>query len=327
MAANITIASPMNGASAGSSVWVRAHNVGCNGLAPTAFGYSIDDGSALSVGVTPYDIDVPNQSVSAGTHTVHFKSWTSSGACPVVDSAFTAGGGSGTSGAAPSPAPATLPPNAVPYDLDSQNAWQYEHDLGTPGDSRGSTVFPATTPVYDDAREFYMTYSNHGGERWHLAFGNNPNATHFLLDTYIYFVNPDQVQNVELDVNQVTAGGNTVIFGTQCSSISNTWEYASVSGNAPHWNPSNIGCNPRRWAPNTWHHVQVAFHRDASGNVVHDWVNFDGTQSNFQNANGYSSLSLGWAPGVLLLNYQLDGYNASSGSITSFVHKLTVFSW
>jgi hypothetical protein len=316
----------VNGGGASSTVWVRAHNVGCNGLAPIAFGYSIDDNPSLAIGVTPWDIDVTSQAIGAGTHTVHFKSWTTAGLCPVVDSTFTAGLG----GAVPAPAPAavsaTLPANSAASELDSADAWQYEHDGATPGGSQGSTVFPATTPQYDDAREFYMTYENHGGERWHLSFGNNPNATHFILDTYVFFVNPDQVQNLELDMNQVTANGDTIIFGTQCSSISNTWEYSYVSGNSPHWHPSNIGCNPRKWAPNTWHHVQIAFHRDGD-NVVHDWVSFDGAQSNFQNASAYSGLRLGWATGDSLLNLQLDGNNAGGGSITSYLHKLTVASW
>ena len=42
-AANITVASPVNGTSNSSPVWVRAHNAGCNNLAPTAFGFSVDN--------------------------------------------------------------------------------------------------------------------------------------------------------------------------------------------------------------------------------------------------------------------------------------------
>lgn len=341
LASEITVASPVGGTSAGASVWVRAHNIGCDGLPPLAFGYSIDDSPDLAIGVTPYDIDVTHQAIGAGTHTVHFKSWTSNGVCPVVDSTFVANGGNDSAGGVdtagagavdsattPSAATNSLPGNAsISDNLDSADAWQYEHDGGTPGYSRGSTVFPATTPVYDDAREFYMTYSDHGGERWHLSLGNNPDATHFVLDTYVYFADPEQVQNLEMDFNQVLSDGNTIIFGTQCSSISKTWEFTAVSGGGPHWHPSNVGCNPQTWAPNTWHHVQLAFHRDGGGAVVHDWVNLDGTQSNFQNANGYSGLSLGWARGDLLVNFQLDGSNADGGSITAFVHKMTVASW
>jgi len=31
------------------------------------------------------------------------------------------------------------------------------------------------------------------------------------------------------------------------------------------------------------HHIQIGYHRDNSGNVTHDWVNFDSTHSVFSN--------------------------------------------
>ncbi len=319
-AGDITVASPVNGTNNSSSVWVRAHNIGCNGVPPSAFGYSIDNSGTVTWGVTAYDIDVTNQAIGAGTHTIHFKSWTSNGICPVVDTTVNAGGSGGPVSAPP---PAASPSS----NIDSSAAWQYEHDYGTSGSSRGSTVYPATTPLFDNAREFYMTYNSHGGERWHLAFGNNPDATHFTLDTYVYLANPDQVQNLELDLNQVMSNGQTILYGTQCSSVSHTWEFSTVSGNAPHWHASNVGCDPRSWSANTWHHVQIGFHRDSSGVVTHDWVNLDGAQHTFQNTASWGGLSLGWAHGVLLLNVQLDGYNAGSGSITAFMHKMTISSW
>jgi hypothetical protein len=57
-AANITVASPVNGTTVPSPVWIRAHNIGCDGLTPTAFGYSIDNSSTLTKGVTVNDVDV-----------------------------------------------------------------------------------------------------------------------------------------------------------------------------------------------------------------------------------------------------------------------------
>lgn len=82
-AANITVASPVNGTTVPSPVWIRAHNIGCDGLTPTAFGFSIDSSSTLTKGVTVNDIDV-TIGMAAGSHTIHFKSWTSNGVCPVV---------------------------------------------------------------------------------------------------------------------------------------------------------------------------------------------------------------------------------------------------
>lgn len=329
LASNIMIASPVPGTSVNSPMWVRAHNAGCNGLAPTAFGFSIDSSSTTTMGVTAYDIDLTNQYISNGSHTIHFKSWTSAGICPVVDDSFNVGSGSGGS----APAPAATPSGNIPTyatassDLDTAGNWQWEHDGGTPGWSSGSTAFPQTISWYDTSRLFYMTYSYYGGERWHLSFGNDPWATHFAIDTYVYLADPNQVQNLELDMNQVMSNGQTVIYGTQCSSISNTWEFTYTSNNSPHWQRSNLYCNPKSWQANTWHHVQIGFHRDSNGYVTHDWVVLDGNQSWFSNAGGWGGMWLGWANGALLTNIQIDGAYSGNGSVTAYFHKFTVYRW
>ena len=171
-----------------------------------------------------------------------------------------------------------------------------------------------------------MTYSSRGGERWHLAFAKDTESTHFVYDTYIYLTDPSQVANIELDMNQVISNGKTVIFGTQCSTYSKTWEYTVDTGGS-HWVPSNIACNPRTWAANTWHHVQIASHRDSGGNVTYDWVNVDGVHNVFSNAKGNSARSLGWEKGTLLINFQLDGANKDGGTIQAYAHELTVLRW
>jgi hypothetical protein len=331
-AADITVASPVNGTTIAAPIWVRAHNVGCDGLTPTAFGYSVDNSSTLVRGVTKYDVDATKVSIGAGTHTIHFKSWTTKGICPVVSTTFKVGSGGSssgntsgdTAGSAPS---GSIPANAVgSADLDGKS-WPGEKDAGTPGSARGSTVYPASTPSYDDAREFYMTYSKRGGVRWHNSFAKDAGVTHFVYDTYVYITDPSQVGNIELDMNQVMSNGKTVVYGTQCSTYTKTWEYTINSGGNFRWKSSNIGCNPRSWAAKTWHHVQIASHRDGSGDVTYDWVNLDGAHHVFSNAKGNSARSLGWAKGDLLINFQLDGYNTGSGSITSYIHKMTIFRW
>jgi hypothetical protein len=329
LASDITVASPVSGTSVASPIWVRAHNVGCDGLAPTAFGYSVDNSSTLVRGVTAYDIDATKVAIGTGSHTIHFKSWTSNGICPAVSTAFTVGGSTTTSTAAATAAStvASIPSDAVASaDLDGSGSWSGEHDAGTAGSSKGSMVYPAKTPSYDDAREFYMTYSAHGGERWHLSFAKSATATHFVYDTYVYLVDPSQVANIELDMNQVMSNGDTVIYGTQCSSYTKTWEFTTVSGGS-HWHSSNIACNPKNWAAKTWHHIQIASHRNSSGDVTYDYVNVDGTHSVFKNATGFSAEKLGWAHGDLLINFQLDGANSGSGSITAYIHKMTIFRW
>lgn len=331
-ASDITVGAPVNGTSVSSPVWVRAHNVGCDGLAPTAFAYSIDNSSMLSRGVTAFDIDT-KAAISAGTHTIHYKAWTTNGACPVVSATFkVAGGGTasgsasgGTTSSSTGSASYSLPSNAIPSaNLDGIGGWSGEHDAGTPGSSRGSMAYPASVPSYGDARKFYMTYRDHGGERWHVSFGKNETSTHFVLDTYIYIVNPSQVANLEIDLNQVLSNGQTVIYGTQCSRYSQTWEYTETP--LPHWRSSGIPCNPSHWAANTWHHIQVGYHR-SGGVVTHDWVNLDGTHRVFTNSTHNSARSMGWARGTLLVNVQADGANKGSGSITMYIHKMTFYHW
>ena len=403
-AANITVASPVSGARVASTLWVRAHNVGCSGMGPVAFGYSIDNSTAITWGVTAYDIDVTKVAAKPGAHVVHFKSWTARGLCPVVNTAFTAsaptsvgsptGGGSGSttgsgsgtttgggsstgsgsgtttngggpssggssgsatsgggsstdsgsgsttsgggsstgnpgtgsSGTPPSSGSGDIPTNAVSSGYLDGKVWAFEKDQAVGGGARGSSVFPATTPLYDEAREFYMTYSQRGGVRWHISFANDTKATHFVYDTYVYIVDPTQVANLELDMNQVMSDGRTVIFGTQCSIYSKTWEYTLVA-HGTQWHPSNIPCNPQSWAAKTWHHVQIASHRDDKGNVSYDWVNFDGVHSEFVNATVNSAEGLGWQKGTLLINFQLDGANKDGGTITAYAHNVTVLRW
>jgi hypothetical protein len=176
------------------------------------------------------------------------------------------------------------------------------------------------------ARQFYATYSAHGGEIYHISFGTDTNATHFVYDAYVYIDDPTQLANLEMDMNQVMADGRTVILATQCSSYSRSWEYTTVSGGT-HWHASNIPCNVKTWTAKTWHHVQIASHRDAAGIATYDWIGFDGTYTDFQNATGNSAQSLGWAKGDLLINFQLDGSSAASGAMTAYTDKLIVYRW
>ena len=86
-------------------------------------------------------------------------------------------------------------------------------------------MYPTSNLSLDDrAREFYVTYTDDGGELSSVDFANDTTSTHFIYDAYIYLADPSQVQNIEMDMNQVLADGKTVILATQCSSNSNSWE-------------------------------------------------------------------------------------------------------
>jgi hypothetical protein len=88
---NMKVIAPVNGTTVPSPVWVRGHVTECNGLPPTSFGFSLDEESAITPGVTHYDIDTTVE-IPSGAHTIHYKAWTSAGLCPVEESSFTVNG-------------------------------------------------------------------------------------------------------------------------------------------------------------------------------------------------------------------------------------------
>jgi hypothetical protein len=221
----------------------------------------------------------------------------------------------------------TIPSTAISSgDLSSSSNWIWSHDSGTPGSAVGSTEFPVGSPSLDGkAREFYVSYSDKGGERFSLTFNHNTEVTHFVYDTYVYIDDPAQLANLEMDMNQVMSDGKTVIYAFQCSGNSGHWEYSTIESNHPVWHSTGLACSPKNWAANTWHHIQIASHRDSSGDVSYDWVNLDGNYKSV-NKGGYGALSLGWPAGDLNLNFQIDGAT-SRGDVKLYQDKLTIFYW
>jgi Bacterial Ig-like domain (group 2) len=318
---DITVISPTNGLNVTLPAWVRAHNAGCDGLTPTSFGYTVDDDTKLTLGVTGYDINTTDQTLSPGTHTIHFQAANVNGLCPVVNTTFTS--------AKPVAVAHTIPTHAISSgSLDGATNWEWNHDPGTPGSSRGSSLYPVSEVSLDgDAREFYFTFSDNGGEIYHLKYATDDSVTHFVYDTYIYLDNPSQIENIEMDMNQVMSDGKTVIFGTQCANGSGSFEYTKITDGHTHWYASNIPCHPKTWTAKTWHHVQIASHRDENGVVTYDWVNLNGTYTDFKNATGSSAENLGWPMGDLILNFQLDGAGAGGEPVTVYIDKLTIYRW
>ena len=66
------------------------------------------------------------------------------------------------------------------------------------------------------------------------------------------------------------------------------------------------------WSRNTWHHVQVEYSRNDSGDVTYQAVWLDGTKQTI-GATVPSVFALGWAP-VLLTNLQVDGKESRAPS-------------
>jgi hypothetical protein len=318
----IVVASPTNNSVVTSPVQIQATVSQCGGKATTAFGFSVDTSASMTWG-SATEIDTSDSSISLGTHVLHFKAWAKSILCPVIDYNITVTSSSESTGL-------PIPSNAV---VDSHREllsnWKWNHDPGTPGSSSGTSSLVSSPTRSGQSREFSMQYSDAGGEIYSASWADDNAATHFVYENWVLLSNPAQVANLEMDMNQVMANGQTVIYAFQCSGYSKTWEYTINSGTPTKpkvsWVPSNVSCDPQQWSANTWHHVQIAYSRDAEGNVTYESVFFDGVTSALKNAYGNSAFALGWGQ-VLLTNFQIDGLG-SSGSSTLYSNGLNIYRW
>ena len=239
--------------------------------------------------------------------------------------------GSGTTGT--DSYPDTVPADAtVVSGIQALSNWQAAYDTGTSGSSGssgGEMALVADPTLSGQTRQFDSTYTNSGGERYYVSFGADTTATNFFYDVWVYLpaTNPD-IANLEFDMNQTMANGQTVIYGFQCDGYSNTWDYTENAGTptvpVDRWVHSSASCNVQNWSINTWHHLQVSYFRDDEGNVTYDSVWLDNTQQSI-NETVPSAFALGWGSS-LLTNFQVDGLGAS-GSSQVYLDNMTVYRW
>jgi CSLREA domain-containing protein len=205
-----------------------------------------------------------------------------------------------------------------------------DSESGGGGGAMG-TMKLVSSPSYggSEALQFVTNFTDFGDERYSTVFGDDTSATNFIWDGWVYLdQSVSDIANLEMDMNQVLANGQTVIYGFQCDGYSGTWDYTINAGTpqspVDEWVHSSAPCNVRNWSTETWHHVQVQYSRDNSGNVTYSSVWLDGVQSQI-NATVPSAFALGWGQ-VLLTNFEVDGLGAS-GSSTMYLGDLTVYRW
>lgn len=240
-------------------------------------------------------------------------------ACPTC---FTIGGSSTNS---------LIPVNALAADgLQNLSAWSAATDTSSGGGTAsGTTELVGSPSLSGSAREFSTTFTNYGDERFAVVFGADTESMNFVYDGWVYLASPsDGIANLEMDLNQVMANGQTVIFGFQCDGYSGTWDYTKNAGTpaAPvdQWVHTTEACDPRTWTTDTWHHVQISLTRDDAGNATYNAVWLDGNEQVI-NATAPAAFALGWSS-TLLTNFQVDGLG-SGGSSTVYLDQLTVYRW
>jgi hypothetical protein len=203
-----------------------------------------------------------------------------------------------------------------------------QHDPGAGISSSGTMQVVSSPSLGGHAREFDTTFSNSGGETYNVTFGNDANATNFFYDGWVYLTDSaSSIANLEMDMNQVLPNGQTVIYGFQCDGNSSTWDYTANNGSPSHpvdvWVHSYAACNVQNWRKNVWHHVQISYSRNDSGNVTYHSVWLDGAESKIE-ATVPSTFDLNWSP-ALLTNFQIDG--RGSGSNTVYLDHLNIARW
>ncbi|MFP5235236.1 MAG: hypothetical protein ACLGSD_04985 [Acidobacteriota bacterium] len=326
---NVTVTAPLNGASVTSPFAVAASGAYCEGQPISAMGYSLDNSTSTTI----LQGTVLSGSVTAasGQHTLHVKSWGPNGAACVTNLSVDV-----TAPAAPAPAPPVLSGPIVPATatvvkaIQALTTWKASYDTGTSGNASGVTSIVPTPSISGQARQFVTNYTNYGGERYSDSFGADSSAENFVYDAWVYLASPiSDISNIEMDMNQVMSNGQTVIYAFQCAGWSKTWDYTENAGTPTNpvvkWMHSNQTCNPQAWAANTWHHVQISYSRDSSGNVTYQSVWLDGVEQDI-NQTVPSAFALGWGP-ALVTNFQIDGFTSTAGSATVYLDNLTVSRW
>jgi len=326
--AGVTIASPTAGEAVNTSFTLSANATYCSNQPVSSMGYSYDSTS----GTTTVKGSSINQTISASTgkHTLHVKAWGNAGASCVADVVVNVSTNNTSTSTTSSGTGAAIPSTAkLVSSLQALKNWKGTHDEGTPGSATGTMSMTSSPAQSGNARKFYTTFSKYGGERYITSFADDFTAKNFVYDGWIFLHNTaSTVSNLEMDVNQVMENGLTVIFGFQCDHWSGTWDYTANLGTpkAPQdkWIHSKAACNTQKWAQNVWHHVQVSYSRDDSGNVTYNAVWLDGVKQVI-GAKVNSAFALGWAP-TILTNFQVDG-TSGSGSSTIYLDNLALYRW
>lgn len=318
--ASVTISSPSEGSLVVSPFTLNATATSCGSQPIVGMAYWLDDSDRRPSASRGSSLDAQVRA-ELGPHTVHVSALTHFGICASSSVSITV---------VPNPLSYVPSTAVVVRQIQALPGWQAADDAGTgPGTATGTMQLVSSPSLSGNALEFVTSYTNSAGERYDVVFGADTAVTNFLYDTWIYLANPStDIANLEFDMNQVLADGDTVIYGVQCDGYSSTWDYTTNAGTpvnfSDQWIHSAAPCYPRAWTTNTWHHVQMTYSRDSQGNITYKSIWLDGVEQDL-NATVPGAFTLGWGS-VLLTNFQVDGLGGY-GTVTAYLDKLTVYRW
>jgi hypothetical protein len=343
----IVVTSPVDGSHVPSPVAIDATVATCGGAAVTSLGYSIDDSTTLIASSSPTAMSVTDSSMTVGTqHTIHFKAWAGSTACPAVTSAITivACGGSGGSGYDGSPCIPVPPSSATLYDnIDNLTSWSTAtgaasscpNGSATPTCDPPDAIFnrtvehvadPGTSPPGSDhsAGEFELDQSKKDVTAlWGHSFATIDTPKSFIWDFYVYF-DAISFANAELDFYQVL-GGHRLMLGTQCDRGSNSWD--TWNEDSQTWSPNKeIPCQTILTAA-AWHHVIMYGSTDgAADSYTYHTLRVDGVDYPLEQLKHGKSKMSTWPEGHTGVQVQIDA-NSSGAPVTEYVESMKTYAW
>jgi hypothetical protein len=349
VADGITVTAPANGATVSSPVTIDATVATCGGVKATAFGYSVDDASAITWG-SATSVATSDSTLSPGAHTLRFKAWGGSTLCPVIDRAVTvtgvtgapdAGGGSGTGydGSSTIPEP---PTGAALYaNLDDLTGWsaatgaasQCPNGVASPtcdpvsanyDTTVGHVTDPGTEPAGgNDKAGLFQLYSGpkNATAIWGHSFATSTTARNFIWDFQIY-VDATDYQNSELDFYQIL-DGQRFMMGTQCDRGQNSWD--TWNEETQHWVVnSQIHCQDILGA-GAWHHVVMYLSTDSTkSEYTYHTLRID--EVDYPLGQTQPGKPSSWPNGLIGVQVQLDANNSGS-AVNEYIDGMKTYAW
>ena len=239
-------------------------------------------------------------------------------------SAFFAASGATAADAGPQPAA-----TATAYaDMEKTSSWSQCSSAACSGGNSTSSYWVApyqTTPALDgSSTEFSMAGGAYTDDLFWVHPGNNPSASHYILDWNVYTdANaPAVAEALEFDFVQVAAG-RKFNFSSECNYAVGTWDTWNEA--AMSWVHTSVPCN--KFTPNTWHHLRWAYER-VGAQTHYISLTVDGVTYPIPPAFAYQPAPpTNWSNGALTFQVQQD-LNSSPGSgFKEWVNQATLYAW
>lgn len=332
--AGVTVNSPANGSTVGSSVHfvATAASPACSKGVAAIGVYTSPGVLAFVNNGTKLDTNI---NLSSGTQHPVVQEWDNCGWSAKVQLTLNVGssGGGGGSGAKVFSnlqhsggwtGYALLPPSfgicSSCTSGGSRTSWSWAQNVGSPSMDSMSTKasYGGGSVQWGDIlwnNHLIGDFSSQGLSDFSKTLA--PSLHNFTYDVYFWIGNTSDSQALEFDINQFV-NGKSYIWGHECR-IDGGNEWDTWSNPGQHWVPSGIPCNPKN---NAWNHLTLQVQRTSDGHLLFKSITLNG---NTANLNRYDTpTNTNWYG--ITVNYQMDGDKFKT-PYSVYLDKFTFSAW